>query len=141
MESTFLQPSEVHAAGLDAHFATPCFYANDKYHHAARQETPEFQGAGSIQTTPSDYLKFIAAMLKLDRPPVTKSIYDQVIKPRVIRNGKGSLENFGPDSSDIAYALGWDINIAPVNRSSPTTVSSLALARACFSYPVIPSVQ
>jgi CubicO group peptidase (beta-lactamase class C family) len=109
MESTFLQPSEVFTAGLDSHFATPYFYANDKYHQAARQETPEVQGAGSIQTTPSDDLKFIAAMLEHDKLPITKSIYDAVTNPRVMRNGKGSLQEFGPDSSDMAYALGWDI--------------------------------
>lgn len=109
MDSTYLQPSEVYAAGLDSYFATPYFYANDKYHQATRQETPESQGAGSVQTTPSDYLKFIAAMLKHDRPPITQSIYEAMIRPRVIRNGKGSLEDFGSDSSDVAYALGWDV--------------------------------
>jgi hypothetical protein len=109
MEATFLQPSEVHAAGLDSHFATPYFYADGNFHQASHQETPEFQGAGFIQSTPSDYLKFIAAMLRHDKQPITKPIYDEITKPRVIRDGKRSLDNFGPDSSEVAYALGWDI--------------------------------
>jgi hypothetical protein len=109
MESTFLQPSEVHAAGLESHLATPYFYANAKYHQAAHQETPAFLGAGSIQTTTSDYLKFIAAMSKHDKSPVTKRIYDGVTEPRVIRDGKCSFEEFGPGSTGVAYALRWDI--------------------------------
>jgi CubicO group peptidase (beta-lactamase class C family) len=109
MENTFLQPSEVYATGLDSHFATPYFYADGNFHQASHQETPEFQGAGSIQSTPSDYLKFIAAMLRHDKQPITKPIYDEITKPRVIRDGKRSLDNFGPDSSEVAYALGWDV--------------------------------
>jgi CubicO group peptidase (beta-lactamase class C family) len=109
MKTTFLQPSEVYAASLDSHFATPYFYENNDYHQAAHQETPEFQGAGIIQTTPSDYLEFIAAMLNHNKLPITKNIYDEVTRPRVIRDSKYSLDEFGPHSSAVAYALGWDI--------------------------------
>lgn len=109
IKTTFLQSSEVCAAKLNSHFATPCFYENNDYHQAAHQETPEFQGAGSIQTTPSHYLKFIAAMLNHDKLPIIKSIYDEVTKPRVMRDDKCSLDDFGPHSSAVAYALGWDI--------------------------------
>jgi CubicO group peptidase (beta-lactamase class C family) len=109
MKTTFLQPSEVYTAALDSHFATPYFYENNDYRRAAHQETPEFQGAGSIQTTPSDYLKFIAAMLNHDKPPITKSLFDEVTKPRVMRDSKRPLNEFGPNSSAVAYALGWDI--------------------------------
>jgi CubicO group peptidase (beta-lactamase class C family) len=109
MKTTFLQPSEVYAAGLNSHFATPYFYENNDYHQAAHQETPEFQGAGSIQTTPSDYLKFIAAMLNHNKLPITKNIYDEVTRPRVVRDSKHPTDNFGPHSSAVAYALGWDI--------------------------------
>jgi CubicO group peptidase (beta-lactamase class C family) len=109
MENTFLQPSEVHTAGLDANFATPCFYADGNFHQADHQETRAFQGAGSIQTTPSDYLKSIAAMLKHDKLPINRPIYDEITKPRVIKHGKCSLDSFGSDSSEVAYALGWDV--------------------------------
>lgn len=109
MKTTFLQPSEVYTASLDSHFATPYFHENNDYHQAAHQETPEFQGAGSIQTTPSDYLKFIAAMLNHNKLPITQGIYDEVTKPRVMRDSKHSLDDFGPDSTSVAYALGWDI--------------------------------
>lgn len=108
MDTTFLQPSEVHAANLDRHLATPYYYENSEYHQTAHQEVPEFQGAGSIHTTPNDYLKFIAAMLSHNKPPITQSIYDGVTKPRVMRNSKLSLEGFDPTSSAVAYALGWD---------------------------------
>lgn len=109
MNTTFLQPSEVHAARLDSHFATPYYYETGAYHQASHQEVPEFQGAGSVQTTPSDYLKFIAAMLHHNKLPVTQSIYNGVTEPRIMRNYKHSLDNFNPTSSAVVYALGWDI--------------------------------
>lgn len=109
MGSTFLQPSEVCAANLDTRFATPYFYENENYHEAVHQETPELQGAGSIQTTPSDYLKLVAAMLRHDKLPVNQGIYDEITRPRVIVNGKGSLQELGPGSTGVAYALGWDV--------------------------------
>ena len=109
MDTTFLQPSEVHAASLHSRFATPYYYENDAYHQTTHQEVPEFQGAGSIQTTPHSYLKFIAAMLHHSNPPITQYIYDGVTKPRVMRNFKYSLNDFDSQSSNVAYALGWDI--------------------------------
>lgn len=109
MNATFLQPSGFHAAGLDTHFATPYYYEKGAYHQAAHQEVPEFQGAGSIQTTPSDYLKFIAAMLSHNKPPITQSIYESVTKLRIMRNSKLFLQDFDLNSSAVAYALGWDI--------------------------------
>jgi len=109
MDTTFLQPSEVYAANLASHFATPYYYEDGVYRQAAHQEVPEFQGAGSIQTTPSDYLKFIATMLHPDKPPITQMIYDGVTRPRIMRNSKHSLDDFNPTSSAVAYALGWDI--------------------------------
>jgi len=109
MHTTFLQPSEVYAANLDPRFAKPYYFENGHYHQAAHQEVPEFQGAGSIQTTPSDYLKFIAAMLHPNKPPITKTICDGVTKPRIMRNSTHTLDEFSPTSSAVAYALGWDI--------------------------------
>lgn len=109
MDTTFLQPSEVYAVNLASQFAIPYYYENADYHQAAHQEVPEFQGAGSIQTTPSGYLKFIAAMLHHNKAPITSSIYNDVTRPRVMRNSKHSLDGFNPTSSAVAYALGWDI--------------------------------
>ncbi|KEQ75228.1 beta-lactamase/transpeptidase-like protein [Aureobasidium namibiae CBS 147.97] len=119
MDTTFLQPSEVYAADLASRFATPFYHENDTYHQATHQEVPEFQGAGSIQTTPSDYIKFIAAMLHHNKSPITQTIYDGVTRPRVMRNSKHSLDDFNPTSSAVAYALGWDIKY----RSSQQIVS------------------
>jgi len=109
MESTFLQPSAVYTAKLESHFATPYFYENNEHHKTTHQETPELQGAGSIQTTPSDYLKLLAAMSYHDKLPITKSTFDETTLTRTVKNGKSSLQDFGPNSRDVAYALGCEI--------------------------------
>lgn len=108
MTSTFLQPSEVYLAGQGHRFSTPYYFREGCYHSTQHQETPEAQGAGSVQTTAADFAKFIRAMLNRTGP-ITDSIYQAVTKPRIMIDPKANLDQFGPNSSDTAYALGWDV--------------------------------
>jgi len=101
--------SVVYTTKLESYFTMPYFYENNKYHKTTHQETPELQGAGSIQTMPSDYLKLLATMSRHEKLPITNSTFDELTRPRVIKNGKSSLQTFGSDSRDVAYALGCEI--------------------------------
>lgn len=108
MTSTFLQPSAVRTAKQDDRFSTPYFFKDGSYHATYHQERPELQGSGSIQTTVNDFAKFIRAMMN-HSSPITAAISEDVTTPRIMRNSKANLEDFGPESFDVAYALGWDV--------------------------------
>lgn len=108
MTSSFLLPSAVLASDLRDQFSTPYVYERDRFREAPREETPEAQGSGSIQTTIVDYAKFIRAMIN-HTDPITDDIYDAVTTPRIMIEKGQSLDQFGPQSTDTAYALGWDV--------------------------------
>lgn len=108
MTSTFLQPSKVYAAKQADRFSKPYYFKDGFYHETEHQEVPEAQGSGSIQTSAKDFAKFIQSMISRSGP-ITDAIYEAVTRPRIMRNPKANLAEFGPESSETAYALGWDV--------------------------------
>ncbi|THX98526.1 beta-lactamase family protein [Aureobasidium pullulans] len=109
MTSTFTGSAQVWASGQGDRFSTPYFFHDGKYHHTCHQDTPQGQGAGSIQSSVNDYAKFIRAMMnRID--PITRSIYESVTAPRVSRTPGKTLEDIRRDGSpETSYALGWDV--------------------------------
>lgn len=108
MTSTFLQPSAVHAVGQSPRLSTPYYWKHGSYHIAARQEVPEAQGAGSIQTSVVDYAKLLRAIFQRTHP-ISEAIYTAITTPRTMHNSESLLQELGPDSRESAYALGWDV--------------------------------
>ncbi|CAD0111589.1 unnamed protein product [Aureobasidium uvarum] len=108
MTSTFLQPSEVFASNLQDYFSTPYSYKDGSYHETCHQETPEAQGAGSIQTSVNDFAKFIRAMIN-QSGPITKSIYEALTTPRIAKDQRPSRSPSGSKHPPPSYALGWDV--------------------------------
>lgn len=109
MTSTFTGSAQVWASGQGDRFSTPYFFHDGEYHHTCHQDTPQGQGAGSIQSSVNDYAKFIRAMMnRID--PITRSIYESVTAPRVSRTPGKTLEDIRRDGSPkTSYALGWDV--------------------------------
>ncbi|THV78565.1 beta-lactamase family protein [Aureobasidium pullulans] len=109
MTSTFTGSAQVWASGQGDRFSTPYFFHDGKNHHTCHQDTPQGQGAGSIQSSVDDYAEFIRAMMnRMD--PITRPIYECVTDPRISRTPGKTLEDRGKDGSpEASYALGWDV--------------------------------
>lgn len=108
MSSTFLQPSEVRASEKEDSLSTPYFFRDGAYHATCHQETPEAQGAGSIQTSVDDLAKFIRAMINRTEP-ITNAIYKAVTTPRITKNQRVDYKN-NSGHPPPSYALGWDVH-------------------------------
>lgn len=108
MSSTVLQPSEVRASEKEDSLSTPYSFRDGAYHATYHQETPEAQGAGSIQTSVNDLAKFIRAMINRAEP-ITDAIYNAVTTPRITKNQRGDHKN-SSGHPPPSYALGWDIH-------------------------------
>ncbi|KAG9601130.1 beta-lactamase/transpeptidase-like protein, partial [Aureobasidium melanogenum] len=109
MGSTFLQPSEVHHGKQDGLLSTPYYFRDGAYHETCHQETPEAQGAGSIQTSVNGLAKFIRAMIN-QAGPITDAIYEAITKPRIIKSQRSKLQKNRSNDPPASYALGWDVH-------------------------------
>ncbi|KAK5999376.1 hypothetical protein QM012_005501 [Aureobasidium pullulans] len=108
MNSTFLQPSGVYGSKQEGLLSTPYYHREGAYHESHHQETPEAQGAGSIQTSVNDFAKFIRAMI-IQSGPITKSIYDAITTPRITKSQRSKSSSNDSNDPPPAYALGWDV--------------------------------
>ncbi|KAH0394044.1 beta-lactamase/transpeptidase-like protein, partial [Aureobasidium melanogenum] len=109
MSSTFLQPSEVRAGGQEGLLSTPYYFRDDAYHETCHQETPEAQGAGSIQTSVNDLAKFIRAMIN-SAGPIADAIYEGVTTPRITKSQPSKHQKNHSSDPPPSYALGWDVH-------------------------------
>lgn len=109
MSSTFLQPSEVRTGEQEGLLSTPHYFRDGAYHETCHQETPEAQGAGSIQTSVNDLAKFIRAMIN-QAGPITDAIYEAVTTPRITKSQQSKLQKNHSSDPPPSYALGWDVH-------------------------------
>ncbi|KAG9723979.1 beta-lactamase/transpeptidase-like protein, partial [Aureobasidium melanogenum] len=109
MSSTFLQPSEVRAGEQEGLLSTPYYFRDGAYHETCHQETPEAQGAGSIQTSVNDLAKFIRAMIN-SAGPITDAIYEGVTTPRITKRQPSKHQKNHSIDPPSSYALGWDVH-------------------------------
>ncbi|KAJ6440726.1 beta-lactamase family protein [Purpureocillium lavendulum] len=109
MNSTNLGVRRAEAKGLGERLATGYTWSseNQKYDGFACWHCPEAQGAGSIMTSVNDYIKWVKAMMNHEEP-ITKEIYDGLIKGRIISNPE--YENMRPLTSPTLYAAGWEVH-------------------------------
>lgn len=109
MESSNLQPERARAKGLGdrltpGHWWDP---AAKKYATFKTPDAPEAQGAGSIVTSVTDYLKYVKAMMNKEAP-FTEEIYNGLIKGRIII--EPSYEHLNPFCAAPLYAAGWEVH-------------------------------
>lgn len=86
----------------------PYYFRDGAYHETSHQETPEAQGAGSIQTSVIDLAKFIRAMINRSSP-ITQSIYEAVTMPRITKDQRYIPTKHVTNNCPPSYALGWDV--------------------------------
>ncbi|QIW94543.1 hypothetical protein AMS68_000061 [Peltaster fructicola] len=110
MSSTYSQPDAVRSAGQQARMATPYRRCPRTGFFVPLQplQRPEFQGAGSIFTTASDYILWVRAVM-LQQPPITKLGYSCWLWPRSLQNPEDLLIQLHPQTSWSMYAPGWEI--------------------------------
>lgn len=113
MTSTYLQPSAVEAAGQTDRIAYPHVWRRDTqlYDELGLVESPEAQGAGSIQSTVLDFAKWVQAMMTRDAALFPRDIYADLEKPRIITDPDSNEREPGsvPFQSTGMYALGWEV--------------------------------
>lgn len=95
----------------------PKFQNDFAYGHRKNGETydkdtdNEPRGGSTLETTVSDYIKFLTAVL--NQEILTKESYDEIFSPQIRIQ---SLKNFGPDAQlttnkydaiNLSYGLGW----------------------------------
>ncbi|RAH82468.1 beta-lactamase family protein [Aspergillus japonicus CBS 114.51] len=101
MASTNLQPQRARDRGLTDRIATGYRWNEEQREHRGFQtpDCPEAQGAGSIITSVTDYIRWVKAMMHR-QGPVTESLYQGLLKPRSIQD---------PGEEERLYAAGWEI--------------------------------
>lgn len=107
MASTFLQPSSAVKAGQGERLASGHQFdeTNATWDVFSAFDAPEGQGAGSIVTSSSDYIKYIRAMLNC-HGPISAESRKELIKPRILIDY--NLDSPDRFCSPALYCLGWE---------------------------------
>ena len=111
MSSTYLQPSAVFTAGKADKLASRHIWKAEAKTFIALEpvEQPEGQGAGSLQSTVTDYAKWARALLQQDTTLFPKDIYTELCKPRTILDPESTSEDREPYTSYELYCLGLSV--------------------------------
>lgn len=107
MTSTYLQPSSAIAAGQSFRMSSGHQFDEDtgSWEEFDDLDAPEGQGAGSIVTSSTDYIKWVRAMLHR-HSPVSEDVYKGLTKPRILNDpGDDDLDSF---CSPNLYCLGLE---------------------------------
>lgn len=102
MQSTYLQPHAARSNGLSHLLATGYSWnkKGNKYTPMPCHDSPEAQGAGRIISSANDYILWVRALMNC-HDPVTKSMYDGMIKKRISQSPPGdSGEDEGENEHD-----------------------------------------
>lgn len=105
MHSSHLQPARAKAFGLGERIATGYHWdeKSERYIACEAVEMPEGQGAGSIMTTVTDYLKWVKAMMNKEHP-IDEEVYKGLVKMRSLSST--DPEDTPPFTSPEIYAAG-----------------------------------
>lgn len=107
MTSTYLQASSAIASGQSDRISSGHQFDDEEgtWDEFDAPDEPEAQGAGSIVTSATDYVKYVQAML-YSRHPISTSSRKALIEPRILIDTEGN----GPDPlcSPQLYCLGWE---------------------------------
>ncbi len=108
MSSTNLQPDAAIGAGLKDRMAIPHVWVDEQLKAVPWEQMPDGQGAGSIITSVTDYLKYVQALMNQEHP-FTEEILKAVTTPRIISNPEDDIDELSPFTSHTLYALGWEV--------------------------------
>lgn len=108
MSSTHLQPKRSRSFGLGDRIATGYVWnkEDERYVGFEALDCPEGEGAGSIITSVSDYLKWVKAMMNREHP-IDEEVYRGLIKMRTLTSP--DPEKREPMTSPVVYAAGLEI--------------------------------
>lgn len=111
MKSSYLQPSAVIAAKQEFRLSVPYAWRSNlnRYEKRDNKEQPEAIGAGSIQTSATDYAKWVQAVMTKNSALFDAETYDELVKPRIISDPEDKDDELRPFTSNEMYALGWDV--------------------------------
>ncbi|EPS36599.1 hypothetical protein H072_9856 [Dactylellina haptotyla CBS 200.50] len=110
MNSTYLHPKNTRAAGLGDRIASGYSWLEDekRYIPVSCIDMPEAIGAGNIMSSVDDAIKYIKAMIDHQSEPITESVYNGIVRGRMITD---SLEDpLQPLTSPAIYASGWQVS-------------------------------
>lgn len=111
MNDTHLQPSAVKAAGKGDRIALPYQWSQSEQIFELKQcqEVPETQGAGSIQTSVNDHIKWVQALMQQEGP-ITKELYEELTRVRIVQDPESTSEGRAPFTSFTGYAAGLEVS-------------------------------
>ncbi|KAM3420254.1 hypothetical protein BST61_g3541 [Cercospora zeina] len=111
MNDTHLQPSAVKSAGKEDRLALPHQWNEDQQILELKnvQEMPEAQGAGSIQTSVNDHIKWVQALMHREGP-ITNEVYEGLTRVRIVQDVDSMSEERAPFLSFTGYAAGLEIS-------------------------------
>ncbi|PIA92846.1 hypothetical protein CB0940_04690 [Cercospora beticola] len=111
MSDTHLQPSAVKTAGKEDRLALPYQWSQSEQIFELKkcQEVPETQGAGSIQTSVNDHIRWVQALMHQEGP-VTKELYEALTRVRIVQDPDSSPEGRAPFTSFTGYAAGLEVS-------------------------------
>ena len=108
MTSSNLQPARSREKGLGDRIASGHMWdeQDQGYREFTAPDKPERQGAGSIVTSAEDYIKWIRALMRREKP-VTEGVYRGLTTIRSLSNpAQGDVE---PMTSPIFYCAGLEV--------------------------------
>jgi hypothetical protein len=107
MTSSSLQPASARAKGLGDRMATGYIHnKSNGYHECQSADCPEGQGAGSIITSATDFIKWVKALVNREGP-ISNKVYQGLVKLRSFPgHHPARLKQF---TSPPIYAAGMEI--------------------------------
>ncbi|KAI1076072.1 beta-lactamase family protein [Whalleya microplaca] len=106
MSSTSLQPALAREKGHAERLATGYHWDKGSYLPIPIPDCPEAQGAGSIITSATDFIKWVKALLRLEHP-ISEKVYQGLIRLRSFPNP--GMRRLKPFTSPTFYAAGLEV--------------------------------
>ncbi|KAJ3499462.1 hypothetical protein NLG97_g301 [Lecanicillium saksenae] len=106
MASTALQPALARERGFADRIAKGHFWNKSSYDEFDSPDCPEGQGAGSIMSSATDFIKWVKALMNRESP-INDKIYQGLTKMRSIVNP--GARRLKPHTTPAIYAAGMEV--------------------------------
>ncbi|KAJ6784450.1 hypothetical protein PWT90_09719 [Aphanocladium album] len=106
MDSTALQPALARERGFADRIAKGHFWNKSSYDEFDSPDCPEGQGAGSIMSSATDFIKWVKALMNRE-PPINDKVYQGLTRMRSIVNP--SARRLKPHTTPAIYAAGMEV--------------------------------
>lgn len=109
MQSTSLQPESARRNGFGDRIASGYYWnkAESAYHEVQSSDCEEGQGAGSIISSVSDFIKWVKALVNQENP-ISEKLYQGLVRGRTLKNP--NARRLKPYSSPVIYAAGLEVH-------------------------------